>query len=231
MHLDLERRLVGAREVFLAAQVRQRLARRRRLRLLSLGSEVFTPVLMLPAPQAGQVVTAFADAALGVTVPRLVRFDAIVDMLWAPPRLREAAESVPEDVGDDVDVDDIQRYSDAVLHAARDVLAVTRAAPSRLSDLLAAAAAIDPSAVDGAVDDVVELVLLSSLWAFDPDAVDDEEASGEVDLLASGLEATDDGVRLCCPGVHGADLLVTAKIAGQLALPLDAALAAEGRMR
>lgn len=231
VHLDLERRLVGAREVFLAAQVRQRLARRRRLRLLSLGSEVFTPALMLPAAQAEQVVTAFADAALGVTVPRLVRFDAMVDMLWAPPRLREAAESVPEDAGDDVDVDDIQRYSDAVMHAARDVLAVTRAAPSRLSDLLAAAAAIDPSAVDGAVDDVVELVLLSSLWAFDPDAVDDEEASGEVDLLASGLEAIDDGVSLRCPGVHGADLLVTAKIADQFAVSLDAALTAEGSMR
>jgi hypothetical protein len=138
---------------------------------------------------------------------------------------------VPEDAGDDVDVDDIQGYSDAVMHAARDVLAVTRATPSRLSDLLAAAAAIDPSAVDGAVDDVVELVLLSSLWAFDPDAVDDEEASGEVDLLASGLEAIDDGVSLRCPSVHGADLLVTAKIADQFASPLDAALTAEGSMR
>jgi hypothetical protein len=186
---------------------------------------------MLPAAQADQVVTAFADAALGVTVPRLVRFDAAVDMLWAPPRLREPAEIVPEDAGEDVDVDDIQRYSDAVLHAARDVLAVTRTAPSRLSDLLTAAAAIDPFAVDGAVDSVVELVLLSSLWAFDPDAVDDEEASSEVDLLASGLEAIDDGVGLDYASVHGADLLVTAKIADQPASPLDAALTAEGSLR
>ena len=100
----------------------------------------------------------------------------MVDMLWAPPRLREAAESVPEDAGDDVDVNDIQRYSNAVLHAARHVLALTRTAPSRLSDLLTAAAAIDPAAVDGAVDDVVELVLLSSLWAFDADAVDDQRS-------------------------------------------------------
>lgn len=228
VHLDLERRLVGAREVFLAAQVRQRLARRRRLRLLSLGSELFTPTLMLPAAQADQVVTAFADAALGVTVPRLVRFDAAVDMLWAPPRLRELAAIVPEEAGEDVDVDDIQRYSDAVLRAARDVL---RTAPSRLSDLLTAAAATDPFAVDGAVDSVVELVLLSSLWAFDPDAVDDEEASSEVDLLASGLEAIDDGVRLDYASVHGADLLVTAKIADQPASPLDAALTAEGSLR
>ena len=230
VHLDLERRLVGARGVFLAAQVRQRLARRRRLRLLSLGSELFTPALTLPAARAEQVTTAFADTALGVSVPRLVRFDAMVDMLWAPPRLREAAESVPEDAGDDVDVNDIQRYSNAVLHAARHVLALTRTAPSRLSDLLTAAAAIDPAAVDGAVDDVVELVLLSSLWAFDADAVDDEEAGGEVDLLASGLEAIDDGVSLRCASVHGADLLVIAKIADQIASPLDAALTAEGSL-
>jgi hypothetical protein len=231
VHLNLERRLVGAREVFLTAQVRQRLARRRRLRLLSLGSELFTPALMLPATQAQQVATAFADAALGVTVPRLVRFDAVVDMLWAPPRLREAAECQPEDAGDDVDVDDVQRYSDAVLHAARDVLAITRAGPSRLSNLLAAATAVDPSAVDGAGDDVVELVLLSSLWAFDPDSVDGDEASGEVDLLASGLEAIDDGVGLQFASVHGADLLVIAKITDQPALPLDAALTAEGNLR
>jgi hypothetical protein len=230
VHLDLERRLVGARGVFLAAQVRQRLARRRRLRLLSLGSELFTPALTLPAARAEQVTTAFANNALGVTVPRLVRFDATLDMLWAPPRVREAAESEPEDAGDDVDVNDIQRYSNAVLHAARHVFAVTRTAPSRLSDLLTAAAAIDPAAVDGAVDDVVELVLLSSLWAFDADAVDDEEASGEVDLLASGLEAIDDGVSLRCASVHGADLLVRAKIADRIASPLDAALTAEGSL-
>src|SRR6185437_4082664 len=91
VHLDLERRLVGARQVFLAAQIRQRLARRRRLRLLSVGSELFSPLLGLPAAQAEQVTTAFADAALGVTVPRLVRFDSVIDMLWAPPRQREVA--------------------------------------------------------------------------------------------------------------------------------------------
>lgn len=227
VHLDLERRLVGAREVFLAAQVRQRLARRRRLRLLCLGSELFTPMLTLPAGQAEQVATAFADAALGVTIPRLVRFDAVVDMLWAPPRLREAAESVPEDAGDDIGGDDIQRYSDAVLHAARDVLAVTRTAPARLSDLLTAASAVNPVTVGGAVNDVVELVLLSSLWAFDPDAVGGEEAGDEVDLLASGLGAIDDGVRLQHAGVHGADLLVTAKIADQ-PTALDAVLTAGG---
>jgi hypothetical protein len=41
VHLELERRLVGARDVFLVEQVRQRLARRRRLRLLAFGDELF----------------------------------------------------------------------------------------------------------------------------------------------------------------------------------------------
>jgi len=234
VHLDLERRLVGAREVFLDAQVRQRLARRRRrLRLLSLGEELFTPTLALPAEQATAVVEAFGDRALGVTVPRLVRFDGLVDALWAPPRVRETPEATPEDAGDDDGVEDVQRYPEVVLRAARDVLAVTRTAPVRLSELLDAAAAVDPAGVDGAVDDVVELVLLASLWAFAPDIADvDEEATGEVDLLASGLTAVDDGTRLSHSGIHGADLLVTAVMPDQTdPSPLAAALTGEGSLR
>jgi hypothetical protein len=227
VHLDLERRLVGAREVFLDAQVRQRFAQRRRLRLLSLGEELFTPTLALPADQAGEVAETFADRALGVTVPRLVRFDDLVDALWAPPRVRETPELTPEDAGDDSDVENVQRYPEVVLRAARDVLAVTRAAPTRLSDLLGAARAVDPAGVDGAVDDVIELVLLASLWAYAPDVVDvDEEATGEVDLLASGLTAVDDGSPLSHPGIYGADLLVSAVTTDTS--PLEAALTGEG---
>lgn len=233
VHLELERRLVGARDVFLTEQVRQRLARRRRLRLLALGDELFTPTLALPPSGATAVVEAFADRALGVTVPRLVRFDDLLDALWAPPRVREAPEVTPEDAGDDIDTADLQRYSDAVLRAARDVLAVTRVEPTRLSDLLAAACGVDPAVVDGAVDDVVELVLLSSLWSFAPDAGDaDEEVTGEVDLLASGLTSVDDGSRFSYRGVHGADLLVSAPVRDHPGpAPLEAALTAEGVLR
>jgi hypothetical protein len=233
VHLDLERRLVGAREVFLDAQVRQRLARRRRLRLLSLGDELFAPTLALPADQATALVEAFGDRALGVTVPRLVRFDDLVDALWAPPRARETPELTPEDPGDDDEVEDVQRYPEVVLRAARDVLAVTRTAPVRLSELLDAAAAVDPADVDGAIDDVVELVLLASLWAFAPDIADvDEEATGEVDLLATRLTAVDDGTRLSHSGIYGADLLVTAVMPDQTDMsPLAAALTGEGSVR
>jgi hypothetical protein len=232
IHLDLHDRLVGARDVFLTAQVRQRLARRRRLRLLALGEELFTPTLTLPVEPATAVVETFADRSLGVRVPRLARFDDMVDLLWAPPRQREVAEPDVEDPGDEDPTEDIQRYPEAVLRAARDVLSVTRAAPTRLSALLDAAAAVDPVAVDGAVDDVVELVLLSALWAFAPDlSGDDEEQAGEVDLLASGLAAGDDGTALHHPLASGADLLVTADSLALPAAELAATVPSEGGRR
>uniref|UniRef100_UPI0015EFF1EC hypothetical protein n=1 Tax=Pseudonocardia pini TaxID=2758030 RepID=UPI0015EFF1EC len=160
VHLDLERRLVGAREVFLSAQVRQRLARRRRLRLLALGDDVLRPVLDLPREQAEPVTTAFADRTLGVSVPRLVRFDDLVDQLWAPPRQRETVEPVPEEVGlaeaDDGSAEDVQRYPAVVVEAAREVLLPARTEPTRLSELLATCGS----------DEVAELVLLTALWAF-----------------------------------------------------------------
>ncbi|MCF7549783.1 hypothetical protein [Pseudonocardia sp. WMMC193] len=184
VHLDLEKRLVGAREVFLAAQVRQRLARRRRLRMLAVGEDVLLPTLGLPREQALEVGTAFADRALGVTVPRLVRFDDLLDQLWAPPRQRETVEPLAEDEGlDEVEEPDLQRYPPEVVAAAGEVLAVARAdaAGAPLSALL-----------DRCPDDeVAELVILTTLWAFAPDpAADSEEPDDSVEL-AAGLEAVD----------------------------------------
>jgi hypothetical protein len=52
-------------------------------------------------------------------------------------------------------------------------------------------------------------VLLSALWAYAPDQAADEDSDGDVDLLASGLRAEDDGSVLNHPLACGADLLVT----------------------
>ncbi|GAA4553359.1 hypothetical protein [Pseudonocardia xishanensis] len=199
VHLDLGRRLVGAREVFLSAQVRQRLARRRRLRMLALGEEVLRPVLELPREQAERVGTAFADRALGVSVPRLVRFDDLVDQLWAPPRQRETVEPVPEDAGlEEVEEEDVQRYPAAVVEAARGVLAPARATPTRLSELL----------TNCGSDEVAELVLLTALWAFAPDPAADAEESDSSVELAAGLVARDDGAVLDHRLARGRDLFV-----------------------
>ncbi|WP_098956018.1 hypothetical protein [Pseudonocardia sp. N23] len=219
VHLDLERRLVGAREVFLTAQVRQRLTRRRRLRMLALRDEVLLPVLALPRPAALDVATAFADRALGVTVPRLVRFDDMVDMLWAPPRARESAEpdvEVVPDVGDATQ--DVQRYPEPVVGAARQVLAaVTGGDEVRLSALLDGVpiAAADASTEEA---EVAELVLLSALWAFAPDVAAEAEGdvAGEIDVLAGGIEARRDGRLLDRPDVGGPDLLVRLRGSGRV---------------
>lgn len=210
VHLDLERRLVGAREVFLSAQVRQRLARRRRLRMLALGDDLLLPVLAAPRADATVVTSAFADRALGVSVPRLVRFDDLVDQLWAPPRQREAAEPEVEDVGaaDPDAEEDVQRYPAPVVSAAREVLDTARDEPARVSALLDACEGSDEA------DQVAELVLLTALWAFAPDAADGESTDERTDAgaLASGLVAEDDGRVLDHRLARGRDLVLRASV-------------------
>ncbi|GAA2899398.1 hypothetical protein GCM10010472_67110 [Pseudonocardia halophobica] len=201
VHLDLERRLVGAREVFLAAQVRQRLTKRRRLRMLALGEDVLRPALDLPREQAVEVTTAFADRSLGVGVPRLVRFDDLLDQLWAPPRQRETVEPVAEEAGlEEAAEEDVQRYPAAVVEGAREVLSAARVTEegAALSELLEASGD----------DEVAELVLLTALWAFAPDpAADEEDPDGSVEL-AGGLEALDEGVELDHRLARGRDLRI-----------------------
>ncbi|MDT7705278.1 MAG: hypothetical protein QOG20_885 [Pseudonocardiales bacterium] len=211
VHLDLERRLVGARQVFLAAQVRQRIARRRRLRMFTLGEDVLAPVLDLPADDARTVADRFANAGLGVTVPRLVRFDDLVDALWAAPRAPEPGEAQPEEADEPTADDDVQGYAPAVVGAAHEVLQRTAEGPVRLSELL------DTVTDDEIAEHVAELVLLSALWAFAPDPGEESEpeAGGEVDLLASGLEAHDDGTVLAHARAGGRDLVIARRGSGR----------------
>ncbi|MFC4943750.1 hypothetical protein [Pseudonocardia sp. GCM10023141] len=210
VHLDLERRLVGARDVFLAAQVRQRIARRRRLRMITLGEDLLVPVLALPAADARAVVEPFADRALGVTVPRLVRFDDLLDALWAPPRAPEPAEADLEEADEPVEDEDVQGYPPAVVAAAREVLEHTATGPVRLSALLTA---VDqrPAVDHEHPADVAELVLLSALWAFAPDPgdADQAETASALDVLAGALEAHDDGTLFAHARTGGRDLLIS----------------------
>lgn len=199
VHLDLEKRLVGAREVFLSAQVRQRIARRRRLRMLTLGEDVLTPVLQLPLPEALAVTEPFAARALGVTVPRLARFDDLVESLWAAPRAPEP-DAPPEEADVPADDEDLQGYPAEVVEAARGVLARTATAATPLSELLTAELP----------DDVAELVALSALWAFAPDP-GDEEADGDgsdVGFLAAGLVALPTGATITAGSFRGPELIL-----------------------
>jgi hypothetical protein len=202
LHLRLEDRLVRAHRTFLDAQTEQRLARRARLRLLSLKDQVFEPTLRLPAAGAARVTDAFAAEALGPVAPRVPWLAGLIDALLAPSRIPEPAPREAEEP-DLADEPELQTYSDAANAAARAVFASAAAAPRRLADLLAdARASVDP--------EVLDLVWLGSLWAFAPDAPDDldVELASIVGELTADLAAEDDGTALADRDFAGADLLV-----------------------
>jgi hypothetical protein len=215
VHLALERRLVTARPAFLEAQRLQRLAPRRRLRVESIDRDLFRPTLGLPRAASIGVTDRFAEEALGVVVPRLLRLDTMVDLLLRPPLEREPRPSDVEVLDEDDDWTDPQLFSEEVLAAARAILGVARTTPRRLSELLAAARASGD-------DDVVIVVRLSALFAYAPERSDDpDEEDSRPNDIVEDLAALDDGARLDDPEYAGADLLVgaTAAIAAIAAPP------------
>lgn len=202
IHVALERRLVVARPAFLDAQRSQRLAVRRRLRLLSVDTGLFRSVIELAKPDALAVTDVFADQALGVVMPHLMRLDTLIDALLEPVVARERRSVDLEVVGDVDERCDPQRFAPVSLAAAAAVLATAREAPLRLSELLTRArSAGDP--------DVIVLVRLASLFAFAPERSDDpDEDETRPDDLVAGLAALHDGAILRDDGYAGADLLV-----------------------
>ena len=201
---------------FLSAQGEQRLARRPRLRLLSIRTQLFEPVLALPAQLATVVTDVFVVNAFGVRGRRLARLNDLIDGLLAPPRSyvpREIDAEVPD--ADDGAADP-QSYSNATIAAAGEILSVARRTPTLLSDLLTLARSRqDPELAD--------LLVLACLWAFAPE--EDPEAIGrgaEVDIT-SGIESLDIGRQLVDPDYSGADLLVgspEALLASDLVAPM-----------
>jgi hypothetical protein len=201
LHLDLQQRILPVHRRFLSAQGEQRLARRPRLRLLSIRTQLFEPVLAMPTDSARIVTDAFVTTALGIRGPRLARLSDLIDGLLAPPRNLVPHEVDAEVPAADDGAVDPQRYSDATVAAAHEILEHARLKPCHLSELLVLARARqDPELVD--------LVVLTSLWAFAPE--DDPEEIGrgtEIDLT-SGLEALDIGRQLLDADYAGTDLLV-----------------------
>lgn len=206
MHLTVLSTLVDARSVHVEALTRQRLAARKRLRMLRLSEDLLVPALTLPEAASEQVTAAFGDAASGVTVPRQATLGLMLRMLWATPRLTESPPVVAETPQFQDEVDP-QAYPDDVIAAARAHLAPVLRGPVRLSELLEE---VHRSALDeDAREAVTELLVLSALWAFDPAVDDDEENTAQVDLLATDLLAVDDGQHLNHRWAVGADLLLT----------------------
>ena len=202
LHLGLEDRLVRAHRTFLDAQTEQRLARRIRLRLLSLNDQLFTPALRLPVAKSALVTDAFAAIALGPAVPRMPWLGSLIDALLAPPRTVETTprELEAPETGDEPD---LQAYGDTALSAARAIFSTAAAAPRRLSDLLGEAREREDP-------EILELVWLGSLWAFAPDTADDPDADliFRIAELTGDLVAEDDGSALSDTTFAGADLLI-----------------------
>jgi hypothetical protein len=88
------------------------------------------------------------------------------------------------------------------------VLDTARDEPARLSALLGACEGSDEAG------QVAELVLLTALWAFAPDAADGEPTDERADAgaLASGLVAEDDGRVLEHRLARGRDLVLRASV-------------------
>ena len=207
MHLAVLDALVGARSVHLESLTRQKIAARRRLRLLSLPDNLLRPALGCDPDAATDVVTVFADAALGVGVPRQATVSAMMRLLWAPGRDDVTAPVADEDdLTFDDDGEDPQAYPAHVTTAARRHVDLARQQPTRLSALLAGIDA-DPSLDEESREATIELLTLSVLWAFDP-SLDEDDPTDQVDLVAADLEATADGTPLRHPWAYGEDLLV-----------------------
>jgi hypothetical protein len=159
VHLDLADRVSGARTIFIQAQLQQVFARRIHLRLLNVEQELLQPVLALGREPATVVAEAFADRVLGLRIPRLLQLDSLVDVLLAPPRAEGNTDVDVEEPGEH-EGSDLQSYPPAVVAAANRILQRAEKGPVALSRLLE----------DAGDDETTEMVMLSALWAFAPDA-------------------------------------------------------------
>ncbi|WP_433213276.1 hypothetical protein ACQP00_01695 [Dactylosporangium sp. CS-047395] len=191
VHLDLAERVTDARTIFIEAQLQQVFARRVHLRLLNVERELLHPVLELPQQAATNVVEVFADRVVGLQLPRLLQLESLVDMLLAPPRLAGADEEEAEEPGESEGVE-LQAYPPAVVAEVTRILQRAERQPVLLSDLLH----------DAEDEQTAELVLLSALWAYAPDAVE----PGEDRKAPIHTERT--GAELDHPMAWGDDLYV-----------------------
>jgi hypothetical protein len=200
-HRTLHERLIPAYDVFLEEQQRQELGRRSRgIGLFAPRTGLLEPVLAGPAAAAAAVGEVFVEQVAGPKVPHLPRLtELFAGLLSRPP-------AAGADVGDDEvppDPSEVEEepelYAPQVLAAAGAILGRCTQSPTRLSELLAAASPHGPEAE--------EVVCLSVLWAFAPEA-DDEDPVDAGELLDPTVVAVADGARLSGGRWAGDDLLV-----------------------
>jgi len=204
-HTELHGRLVGARTIFLDEQTRQSFRPVGGLRNPDITDGVFLPLLGTAVSEAVEPAETFAVLLAGTAVPRVVRFADLVDDLLAPRR-ESAPEDppVPEELGDP----DPPAVAPEVLATAANVVGMT-GLPARLSELLLAAREMEvPDDVERFA--VERLIVLSALWHYAPETVQDVSTAVDTAALVLGTTAAvdADGTRITLTGWSGDDLIV-----------------------
>jgi hypothetical protein len=200
-HRRLHERLIPAYDVFLEEQQRQELGRRGHgVGLFAPRTALLEPVLAGTVEAAAAIGEVFVEQVAGPKVPRLPRLTELFAGLLSHS---QAAGEVGDDElpPDPSEVDEEpELYAAETLAAAREVLACCAHTPTRLAELLVAARPHGP--------EVEEVVCLSVLWAFAPEADGEDAVDDAAELLDPIVVAVADGTPLRGGRWAGDDLLV-----------------------
>jgi hypothetical protein len=182
-HVVLQRKLMEARQVFLAEQERQVFAPPATVRLRDIADELLLPVLCQHLAGAEPPLVWFFERVLGPRPRRIGRLSSLVGALLAPPRERDdlGAEVIEPELRD---LSPVEAFPASVRANAASVLDGVGTQPRRLSDLLVDALEYSPA--------TAHLVALLALHAYSP-AI---ESHLRVDDQAPMLVAWSDGALL-----------------------------------
>ena len=207
-HEDLHRRVIDARGVFLEEQERQSFRPPASITLPDPHRQVLLPALELSQEHAIDLAEQFVTDMWGPVAPRLPRLYRLINDLW-----QQKERTVPVGRGEEE-----PELSDPPLPLIREefIAVAIRAVhavglPARLSRLLAACEA-DADAGASARRSGGEVLNLAVLWAFSPEAADDEGGLIAGDLVGRILgpraSVDSDGTSLALPGWEGDDMIV-----------------------
>lgn len=180
-HMVLQRKLMEARQVFLAEQERQVFAPPASVRLRDITGEMLLPVLSLSLADAELPVVGFFERVLGPRPERIGRLATMVAQLLTPPRERDelGAELVEPELRE---LTPYEAFPEPVRAAAGAVLDDVGSQPTRLSALLIAALDASPAAA--------HLVALLVLHAFSPALESHLRVGDETPLLLAWSDGT-----------------------------------------
>ncbi len=180
-HMVLQRKLMEARQVFLAEQERQVFAPPASVRLRDITGEMLLPALLLSLTDAELPVVGFFERVLGPRPERIGRLATMVAQLLTPPRERDelGAELVEPELRE---LTPYEAFPENVRAAASAMLDDVGSQPTRLSALLVAALDASPA--------TAHLVALLVLHAFSPALESHLRVGDETPLLLAWSDGT-----------------------------------------